>query len=108
MVFTTMERLPRWLPGEKIWWTQAEGLNALLLMHALFGDQSQRYFDAFLKQWDFIANCQADRQHGEWYETVSAEGVPRPGQAKGSVWKAAYHNGRALMNVSESLRGLAR
>ena len=93
---------------EKIWWTQAEGLNALLLMHAHFGDQSQRYFDAFLKQWDFIANCQADRQHGEWYEIVSAEGVPRSGQAKGSVWKAAYHNGRALMNVSESLRGLAR
>ncbi len=39
---------------------------------------------------------------------VSAEGVPRPGQAKGTVWKTAYHNGRALMNVSETLRRLAR
>jgi mannobiose 2-epimerase len=93
---------------EKIWWTQAEGLNALLLMHAHFGGQSPRYFDAFLKQWDFIGNYQADHQHGEWYETVSAEGPPRPGEAKGTVWKAAYHNGRALMNVSETLRRLAR
>jgi cellobiose epimerase len=93
---------------EKVWWTQAEGLNSLLLMHARFGDKSRRYFDAFLKQWDFIENWQTDRQHGEWYEVVSAEGIARPRQAKGTVWKAAYHNGRALMNVSETLRRLAR
>ncbi len=92
---------------EKIWWTQAEGLNALLLMHEHFGGQTRRYFDAFLKQWDFIVNYQADRSHGEWHNTVSPEGVPAPGQAKGTVWKAAYHNGRALMNVSEALRQMA-
>lgn len=94
---------PAW-NREKIWWTQAEGLNALLLMHEKFGSESPRYWNAFLKQWDFIAKYQIDRVHGEWYGEVSAEGEPRPGQAKGSVWKAAYHNGRALMNVAESLR----
>jgi mannobiose 2-epimerase len=93
---------------EKVWWTQAEGLNALLLMHEHFGGQTRRYFDAFLKQWDFIANYQIDHRYGEWYNTVSAEGTPTPGQAKGTVWKAAYHNGRALMNVSETLRRLPR
>ena len=93
---------------EKVWWTQAEGLNSLLLMHEHFGGQTSRYFDAFLKQWDFIGNYQTDHRYGEWYNTVSAEGTSTPGEAKGTVWKAAYHNGRALMNVSETLRRLAR
>ncbi len=92
---------------EKIWWTQAEGLNALLVMHERFGRQSPRYFEAFLKQWDFIRRYQVDPKHGEWYESVSAEGVAPPGQAKATVWKAAYHNGRALMNVSEMLRRMS-
>jgi cellobiose epimerase len=98
---------PAWA-HEKVWWTQAEGLNALLLMHVRFGKESPRYWAAFLKQWEFIWNHQVDHRHGEWYGTVSAEGAPRPGEAKGSIWKAAYHNGRALMNVSETLRQLAR
>ena len=93
---------------DKIWWTEAEGLNALLLMHERFGSHTPRYFEAFLKQWDFIDNFQADHRHGEWFERVSAEGQPLPGQAKGTIWKAAYHNGRALMNVAEMLRRLAR
>jgi mannobiose 2-epimerase len=93
---------------EKIWWTQAEGLNALLLMHERFGSQSPRYFQAFLKQWDFIVKYQLDHRHGEWYEIVGPDGRARPGQAKATVWKAAYHNGRALMNVAEMLRRLAR
>jgi hypothetical protein len=27
---------------------------------------------------------------------------------KGNIWKAAYHDGRALLNVSERLRRLAK
>ena len=29
-------------------------------------------------------------------------------QDKGRIWKAAYHDGRALLNVTERLRRLAR
>ncbi|HEY3320353.1 MAG TPA: AGE family epimerase/isomerase [Planctomycetota bacterium] len=89
---------------EKIWWTQAEGLNALLLMHENFGKETPRYFEAFLKQWEFIWNFQADHRNGEWYEMVSREGVATPGKAKGQNWKAAYHNGRALLNTSRMLK----
>jgi mannobiose 2-epimerase len=98
---------PAWA-REKIWWTQAEGLNALLLMHERFGRQTPRYFEAFLRQWDFIATAQVDRRHGGWHGSVSAEGVAAPGQAKATVWKAAYHDGRALMNTAERLRRLAQ
>ena len=58
------------------------------------------------RHWTGNLNYQVDPRHGEWYEKVSAEGVPPAGQAKGTLWKAAYHNGRALMNVSEMLRRL--
>lgn len=97
---------PAWA-REKIWWTQAEGLNALLLMHERFGRSSPRYFQAFLKQWEFITIHQVDHRHGGWHNTVSAEGEAVPHQAKSTIWKAAYHDGRALMNVAERLRRLA-
>lgn len=92
---------------EKIWWTQAEGLNALLLMHRLHGGQTTRYWEAFLHQWEFIVRYQTDAEHGEWFESVSHDGRPKPGQAKATIWKAAYHNGRALMNTAAMLRQLA-
>jgi len=97
---------PAW-DREKIWWTQAEGLNALLVMHERFGRQTPRYFQAMTRQWEFITKHQVDPRHGGWYESVSAEGHARPGQSKATVWKAAYHDGRALMNVSARLRHLA-
>ena len=93
---------------EKIWWTQAEGLNVLLLMHERYGRETDRYWQAFLKQWAFIQKCQTDARHGEWFNTVSEDGHAKPGQHKGSIWKAAYHNGRALMFTGERLRRLAR
>jgi mannobiose 2-epimerase len=39
---------------KKVWWSAAEGLNALLLMHRKYGDRTDRYWRAFLKQWNFI------------------------------------------------------
>lgn len=64
--------------------------------------------EAFHAQWTFIRDHQIDRAHGEWHAKVSPEGIAEPGQAKASYWKAAYHNGRALLNVIERLRALDR
>ncbi len=91
---------------EKIWWTQAEGLNALLLMHELFGQQDSRYWTAFLKQWQFIRKYQVHPQAGEWFDTVLPDGKPVE-KDLGHIWKAAYHNGRALMLSASRLRHLA-
>ncbi|GAB4135654.1 AGE family epimerase/isomerase [Thermopirellula anaerolimosa] len=92
---------------EKIWWTQAEGLNALLLMHERFGEDDARYWDFFCKQWDFIRRRQIHPQWGEWYDTVTEDGKPLPDRPLGHIWKAGYHNGRALMRTAERLRHLA-
>ncbi|WP_428939359.1 AGE family epimerase/isomerase [Fontivita pretiosa] len=89
----------------KDWWVQFEGLNALLLMHELHGQQTGAYFDAFLKQWRFIHEHMIDHEHGGVYESVAADGtVIKP--VKAQIWKAAYHDGRALLNVSDRLRAI--
>jgi len=89
----------------KIWWVQAEGLNALLLMHELHGHETSRYWDAFVRQWRFIQQHQTDQTHGGWRASVAEDGAPDKLDAKSwsQGWKAAYHNGRALMNCIERL-----
>lgn len=91
---------------DKRWWTQAEGLNALLLMHERFGRETPEYGQKFVQTWRFIQNHQIDRRHGGWLHSVSATGQQQPRQFKGNAWKACYHNGRAMINVVERLWAL--
>jgi mannobiose 2-epimerase len=90
----------------KEWWVEMEGLNALLLMHETYGRQTDIYFKAFQRQWDFIKTYQSDSQFHGIYPTVAPDGVAAE-QNKGQNWKAAYHDGRALMNVTDRLKRLA-
>jgi len=90
----------------KEWWVQVESLNALLMMHERYGKQDGIYFQRFLEQWAFIRNHTIDeRFHGD-YNLSTADGTPVT-EDKGSIWKAAYHDGRAFWNVSDRLRKLA-
>jgi len=38
----------------KVWWTEAEGLNALMVMHTKYGKETDRYSRAFRQQLTFI------------------------------------------------------
>jgi mannobiose 2-epimerase len=90
----------------KEWWEQVEGLNALLLMHDLHGRESEVYFKAFQREWAFIRDKLVDTEHRGLWALVEPDGKPVT-TVKAQPWKAAYHDGRALMNVSERLRRLA-
>jgi cellobiose epimerase len=91
----------------KVWWVEFEGLNALLLMHERYGRETDVYFKAFQLQWNFIRKYQLDSEfHGD-YGAIGEDGKPQDQGVKGNNWKAAYHDGRALLNVSERLRQLA-
>lgn len=90
----------------KIWWVQVEGLNTLLLMHERHGGETPVYGQRFLQQWQFITRHSLDGEHRGWYVVTAENGQAAPGQNKGGHWKAAYHSGRALMNVAERLRRL--
>jgi mannobiose 2-epimerase len=90
----------------KEWWVEMEGLNSLLLMHEQYGRETDVYFKAFQRQWQFIKDYQTDSQFHGVYEMIGPDGAPING-SKGRIWKAAYHDGRALLSVTERLHKLA-
>jgi mannobiose 2-epimerase len=94
------------LRTEKIWWVEAEMLNALLLQHEHVGKETPKYWNAFVKQWDWITKYQIDHTNGGWWATVQADGTPAS-RVKANMWTECYHQGRAMLNVSERLRRLA-
>ena len=94
------------LRTEKIWWVQAEHLNALLLLHEHLGKETAKYWDAFIKEWDWISRYQIDHTHGGWWPVVQADGTPAS-RVKADLWTESYHQGRAMLNVSARLRKLA-
>jgi cellobiose epimerase len=86
----------------KGWWTQAEGMNALLIMSMRFPDDPRRYRKLFDRQWAYVKKNVMDAEHGEWYPTALDAGGNAKA-AKASEWKAGYHAGRALLNAAEWL-----
>ena len=88
----------------KNWWAQAEGLNTLLLMADLFPRDSMRYQQAFLKEWTYVDRFLIDHEHGGWFEGGLDKEPQRRTGPKAHIWKAAYHDSRALMNVIARLR----
>jgi mannose/cellobiose epimerase-like protein (N-acyl-D-glucosamine 2-epimerase family) len=75
-------------------------------MHEKYGRQTDAYFKAFRQQWQFIRDRQVDHEFGGLYDTVERDGTPT-NHVKARIWKEAYHDARALLNVTERLRRLA-
>ncbi len=88
----------------KVWWTQAEALVSSLWMHRLTGEQ--KYLDVFAKTWEFVDKNMIDWRNGEWRDTITAEGQVRG--PKASVWKAGYHNGRAMIECLAALQSAGK
>lgn len=85
---------------QKTWWVQAEALVSSLRMYHLTHDS--KYLGYFEKTWNWVDRHQADWKKGDWYETIQPDGTPLGGKAH--IWKAAYHNGRAMMECLEILK----
>lgn len=83
----------------KNWWAQAEGLNTLLLLADRYPDDEHRYYDRFRELWSYVQQYLIDHEHGGWYPGGLDREPEFRTAPKGSIWKAAYHDGRALMNV---------
>lgn len=81
----------------KNWWAQAEALNALLLFSRIFPEE-KKYYELFLKEWDYVKKYLIDYENGDWYWGSLEKEPFYKTEPKGSIWKGTYHNGRALMN----------
>jgi cellobiose epimerase len=93
---------------DKVWWTQAEALNTLLLMHTHFGKQSPHYWQIFLRQWEFIKTKQVDARNKGWYPYLESDGTPQTNRFKSDEWTDPYHQGRAILQVIEMLEHLSK
>ncbi len=88
----------------KIWWVQAEALLSALYMYRQTNDP--QYRAVFVATYDWIERHQTDWLNGEWYYYVTPDGRGRGD--KGTIWKAGYHNGRALIDGLALLRQMSR
>ena len=88
----------------KVWWTQAECLNTLLLMSKLYPEES-RYDELFEKQWQYINTYLIDHTYGGWYDAGLDTSPEAEKRAKAQIWKVNYHNTRSLINVIKMMKG---
>ncbi len=104
-----------YLPGQteatvihdtKNWWAQAEGLNALLLMHKHFPDDENLYFEKFKLQWAFSKEYLIDHKRGGWYSGSLDKQPDRINSAKSGIWKGSYHTVRSIMHCLDMLEEL--
>jgi mannobiose 2-epimerase len=88
------------------WWAQFEAFNAFLLMHQLFGRETDRYWTAFSRAWALARDTLADREHPGVCARIDDEGEVHC-EVKSHQWFASYHTARALLLSADRLRALA-
>lgn len=95
------------IDSNKDWWPQAEAVVGFYNAYERTGDS--RYLDAARASWAFADRYIIDHKFGEWYWSVTREGIPTTGKGKVNAWKCPYHNSRACFEMLERLeRKLAR
>ncbi len=88
----------------KNWWAQAEGLNSLLLMSEKYPADDHRYFEHFVKLWDYVNTYLVDHDHGDWYAGGLDKEPDQKTALKGHIWKATYHHYRGMTNCIDRLQ----
>ncbi|MDR0894134.1 MAG: AGE family epimerase/isomerase [Prevotellaceae bacterium] len=83
------------------WWVQAENVTGHYNLYRYTGDEDalQKAFAA----WEYIKNHLIDRQKGEWFWSIRADGSVNTVDDKAGLWKCPYHNGRMCMEFIHSV-----
>lgn len=87
----------------KVWWAQAEMINACSMMDARYGGDTGIYRDAMLRNWEFCRDHMIDWERGGWRWSADEVGRPMGPVDKANGWKTAYHTARAMMNTVDRL-----
>jgi mannobiose 2-epimerase len=70
-----------------------------------FPNDASHYYDKFKMLWQYVQTYLIDHEHGDWYDEGIDNSPGRKTALKGQIWKATYHNYRALVNCITRLRG---
>ncbi|MGF1638641.1 MAG: AGE family epimerase/isomerase [Cyclobacteriaceae bacterium] len=90
--------------SSKVWWSQAEAMNSLLMLSELIPEKKEHYFDYFIQSWRFNHDNLIDQTNGGWYEW-SIDTYPSDKQIKKAhSWKGTYHDGRSMLRCIHTLR----
>lgn len=87
------------IDAERHWWVQAETVVGYVNLYQHFNDQ--RSLSRAIQCWDFIKLHLIDRENGEWYWSLKADGSVNRDDDKAGFWKCPYHNGRMCMEIIE-------
>jgi mannobiose 2-epimerase len=87
-------------------WPQAEAVVGFLNAFELARDA--KFLAAARRVWDYLEQHIVDRQHGEWFWRINADGLPDATLPKVSEWKGPYHGSRMCLETMSRLNRLAR
>lgn len=85
------------LETDRHWWVQSEAVVGFLNAYELTGNGE--WLDKALKCWKYISENLVDRAGGEWFWSISNEGIPNRNGDKAGFWKCPYHNSRMCLEV---------
>lgn len=81
------------------WWVQAENIVGHVNLYQYFDDEVA--LQKAIRCWEFTKAHLIDRQDGEWFWSVNAQGAVNHTDDKAGFWKCPYHNGRMCMEIME-------
>ena len=91
--------------GDLHWWVQAETIVGCFNIWEHFGKTEA--LEEALRCWDYCKARIIDKENGEWYWSVRADGTTNHDDDKAGFWKCPYHNGRMCMEVVERIMHIA-
>ena len=91
--------------ADRHWWVQAESVVGYFNLWEHFGQQDG--LENAIMCWEFIKNNIIDKDGGEWFWSLRADGSVNREDDKAGFWKCPYHNGRMCMEVMERVAQLS-
>jgi CheY-like chemotaxis protein len=88
--------------ADRHWWVQAESVVGYFNLWEHFGQPDG--LENAIMCWEFIKNNLIDRDGGEWFWSLRADGSVNREDDKAGFWKCPYHNGRMCMEIIERTR----
>ena len=90
------------LVTDRHWWVQAENVVGHVNLYQHFGNEEA--LQRATEGWAYIKQHLIDNRDGEWFWSVSEQGVPNRLDDKVGLWKCPYHNSRMCMEILERFR----
>ncbi len=85
------------LDEERHWWVQAENVVGQLWQARYHADSSA--YERAAACWIYIREHLIDREGGEWWWGIRADGTEDRANDKAGFWKCPYHNTRMCLEV---------